>query len=123
MTDFTTPEGMREQLLRQVVATGARVLDMPTGPEFFGRTAALCNAYMAARLLDALMTAAPDTVADVCTELAADLDAGALPVYAANRAAELGHDPQKWIAATEFGKAVKKLSGEIHAERVARRTR
>ncbi|MFI1580067.1 hypothetical protein [Embleya sp. NPDC020630] len=95
--DINTPEGMREQLLRQVVATGALTADMPTGPEYFGRTAALCNAYMAARLLDALMIAAPDVAAAVCTDIAAELDAGALPVYAANRATGLGHDPQQWI--------------------------
>jgi hypothetical protein len=33
----------------------------------------------------------------VAQELADDLDAGALPSFAWERAVELGHDPQAWI--------------------------
>lgn len=90
-----TIAAQRADLLRHVVLD--RPGDAISNRDLFrAETGCLVHAYMADFYAAALAEIDPAKAEEVAQQLADDLDAGALPVYAWHRAAELGHDPQAW---------------------------
>ncbi|MFF8604077.1 hypothetical protein ACF065_33805 [Streptomyces sp. NPDC015232] len=89
--------GAAEALLRQTMASTRDLMAESDSPRAVAAHAAAgAMAWAAYRYLDALHRADPRLAAQVITEVADELDDGALGEYAYDAAAEAGFDPQKW---------------------------
>ena len=92
----TTIAAQRADLLRNVVIDRASHAGDGNRELFQALIGLTVHAYMA-DVYAALAEVNPAYAEEIAQELADDLDAGALPSYAWQRAVEVGHDPQDWI--------------------------
>lgn len=110
----TTIAAQRADLLRQVVSNRTNAVPSDDKRLFSAEVGLTVHAYMADVYAAALAELDPERAEEVARELAEDLDAGALPAYAWERAAELGHDPQAWRDHWLAGRKDLPLPGPAH---------
>ncbi|WP_236246861.1 hypothetical protein [Streptomyces sp. CC210A] len=92
-----TPTDTVEALLRQTMSSTRDLIEENGSPRaVHAHAAAGVMAWSAYRYLKALQQADPKLAARIITEVADELDDGALGEFAWDAAAEAGFDPQKW---------------------------
>ncbi|MFB7940495.1 hypothetical protein [Streptomyces sp. NPDC056049] len=92
-----TPADTVEALLRQTMSSTRDLIEENGSPRaVHAHAAAGVMAWSAYRYLKALQQADPLLAARIITEVADELDDGALGEFAWDAAAEAGFDPQKW---------------------------
>jgi hypothetical protein len=114
---MTTPDtiaAQRESLLRQVVFDRPSTVSSDNRKLFSAEIGLTVHAFMADFYAAALAELDPVKADEVAKELAEYLDAGALPVYAWERAVQLGHDPKVWVA--EWEVAQQQLAEKVTSE-------
>ncbi|MFF7250045.1 hypothetical protein ACFZBU_39855 [Embleya sp. NPDC008237] len=98
--DQTTPDSMREDLLRQVITTDVHLRRLSPGTGEWDALIALSGAaYTALAFLDALAAADPAAAAEATALIAGRIEGADQVEFAWDAASAAGYDPQVWVDA------------------------